>query len=364
MLDRWRKAGLIDADVAARIAAFEQSQDSKALRWPVLLALVFGGLLTGAGILLFVSAHWQEIPPNGRVGLLVILVAVFHLAGVWLAGRHPGFPVTLHALGTVALGAAVFQTLQVFHLEESSLPLGLFFWAAGALIAWWLLRHWTQAAMAAILAPAWLASFWGQMIERNHVASQAPLLEGLSLLAIAYLSAPNPARDDDERLSLVWIGGLAVIPCCALTAVVRTGTGSTLPFSILFAGWAVAIGAPLLAAWLLRRRASWPVAAAAVWVVIFGMLGREHHTLLIHLWGAIGSLGLTAWGVKESRGERINLGIVGFALNVLVFYFSSLMDKMGRSLSLVGLGVLFLAGGWLLETTRRHLIRQIRENVP
>ena len=32
------------------------------------------------------------------------------------------------------------------------------------------------------------------------------------------------------------------------------------------------------------------------------------------------------------------------------------MDKLGRSASLIGLGLLFLLGGWLLEKTRRRLM--------
>ncbi len=40
----------------------------------------------------------------------------------------------------------------------------------------------------------------------------------------------------------------------------------------------------------------------------------------------------------------INLGSAGFAATVLWFYFSSVMDKLGRSFSLIALGLLFLAG--------------------
>jgi uncharacterized membrane protein len=36
------------------------------------------------------------------------------------------------------------------------------------------------------------------------------------------------------------------------------------------------------------------------------------------------------------------------------------MDKMGRSVSLIGLGVLLLLGGWLLERTRRRLVQQVK----
>jgi hypothetical protein len=50
------------------------------------------------------------------------------------------------------------------------------------------------------------------------------------------------------------------------------------------------------------------------------------------------------------------MGAVIFAATVLAFYFSQVMDKLGRSLSLVGLGILFLAGGWALDRLRRRLV--------
>ena len=51
---------------------------------------------------------------------------------------------------------------------------------------------------------------------------------------------------------------------------------------------------------------------------------------------------------------------IAFALTVAWFYFSSLMDKLGRSLGLIGLGILFLLGGWLLERFRRKLMAQVQ----
>jgi hypothetical protein len=40
------------------------------------------------------------------------------------------------------------------------------------------------------------------------------------------------------------------------------------------------------------------------------------------------------------------------------------MDKLGRSASLVGLGLLFLLGGWLLEKTRRRLMERLQRGEP
>jgi uncharacterized membrane protein len=72
----------------------------------------------------------------------------------------------------------------------------------------------------------------------------------------------------------------------------------------------------------------------------------------------VSSVALAYWGVRERRAERINLGVASFALTVIVFYFSNLMDKLDRATSLMGLGILFIGGGWLLERTRRRLVAQ------
>jgi len=47
---------------------------------------------------------------------------------------------------------------------------------------------------------------------------------------------------------------------------------------------------------------------------------------------------------------------------VIAFYFSSVMDKLGRSASLIGLGLLLIAGGWAMERTRRRLVARVAES--
>lgn len=100
-------------------------------------------------------------------------------------------------------------------------------------------------------------------------------------------------------------------------------------------------------------------AVAAFWVWLLGIMnGRE---LPLYAWCALGAAGQIFWGLHEGRRERVNLGIAGFALTLLFFYFSSVMDKLGRSLGLMGLGLLFLLGGWQLERLRRRLNERIAE---
>jgi hypothetical protein len=68
------------------------------------------------------------------------------------------------------------------------------------------------------------------------------------------------------------------------------------------------------------------------------------------------------WGLHEQRQLTVNIGVLAFALTVLFFYFDSLFDKLGRSLGLIALGILFIGGGWWLERMRRRLIGRIARN--
>ncbi len=82
-------------------------------------------------------------------------------------------------------------------------------------------------------------------------------------------------------------------------------------------------------------------------------------TLLAHALVALFTVFLCWWGVRMASKALVNLGIVGFAVAVAWFYFSNILDKMDRSLGLIVLGVLFLAGGWALEKMRRRILARM-----
>src|SRR5262249_17797773 len=124
-LDRWKTAGLVDAATAERIREFEERTTGSAkLRWPAIVALVFGGLTLGAGILLFVAAHWDTLAPSQRFMLVLLMVASMHVAGAFSATYSEALAITLHGIGTVALGAGIFLGGQNFKLPPH-LPSGI-----------------------------------------------------------------------------------------------------------------------------------------------------------------------------------------------------------------------------------------------
>ena len=79
-LKRWQSAGVLDADTAGRIRLWESAQvplaatsslaeakaESRAvgIAWQGRVALILGGILLASGIVLFVSAHWNELGPG------------------------------------------------------------------------------------------------------------------------------------------------------------------------------------------------------------------------------------------------------------------------------------------------------------
>jgi uncharacterized membrane protein len=372
-LERWISAGVVDVGTAARIRTFEESQgSSERWRWPAVLALALGGVLLCAGVLLFVAAHWDQLSPAERFTLVLLMVALFPIGGALASDRFPALSTTFHAIGTVCLGAGIFLSAQIFNLEENWTN-GILLWAAGALAGWLLLRKWPHAALLAVLMPVWLVGQWVNRVGPGWERSPDALWDGLLLLALTYFTARMPDRESSERRALVYIGGLALLPCAILAVLVRSDfvrsyAQETVSSTFLILAWIIAIGAPLGLALLLRRTASWMNAVSAAGVLSLGLV-MPHRTfrwnswdvLGVYVWAAIGAFGVIAWGVAERRRERINLGVAGFGITVLFFYFSNVMDKLGRAASLMGIGALLIFGGWGLERARRSLVARLQE---
>ncbi|MFQ6537670.1 MULTISPECIES: DUF2157 domain-containing protein [Aphanothece] len=375
-LERWQAAGLIDGATAERIRSWEARNlgpSAPSLRIPTLVAVSLGGVLLAAGVLLLVSTHWEALSPGQQFSLLLALLLVLHGLGAGLGTLLPALAVALHGVGSVALGAGIFLTGQIFHLE-ARWPLGLLLWGLGAGLGWWLLRQWPQLALLALLAPAWLAGEWllrcEQVMGTLPRSALLPMAAGLVLTSLAYLgAAQGPGPCSPPRRVLVWVGGLA-LPGSAVFWEVTLITPTQLQAGpgpdalLLLLGWSGALLLPLLAAWRWRGRSIWHLAVAVGWVLaglaITFATTRWAVPLIHYPWWIAGGLLLVGWGVVERRTERINFGAAFIASTVLGFYVSNVMGNLERSASLVGLGVLFLGGGWGLEVWRRRLLASMQ----
>lgn len=378
ILARWQAAGLVDAALADRIRTFESRQgDSQRLRWPVIVAIAIGGLMLGAGVLLFVGAHWDRLSPAERFSTVLLLVAVFHVVGAFVEERFSALATVLHGVGTASLGAGIFLAAQIFNLNEDWSN-GVLLWAAGATVGFILRRDWVQGTFMAILFPLWLVGKW-TMSTGTSSASERVLAEGSLLLAITYLTARMAGDTTALRRALTWIGAVAFFPCVILVLASNVnlwGRNYGLTSGQRILGWTVAIIVPLALAFLLRGAAAWENVVACAWALILGTMhyrdskysggayGYMYHEIGPFLWCLAGAIGLIAWGLRENRKERVNLGLAGIGLTILWFYFSNVMDKLGRSESLIASGIVFLLLGWLLERARRKLAERMAGRIP
>ena len=340
----------MDPLTSTRIVEWEERhQGPSGLEWPVLVALIFGGIALGAGILLLVVSRWESYSPTARFALVIGMVVILHLGAI-IASDSPRFRSAFHVLGNIAFGAAIFLSGEIFHLS-SGIAHGITLWTLGTAASWLLLRDAPQTILLAVLAPVAIGAEYTHFYMGVHWSGEWGAVWG-TMMAFNYLSAVYPHHENGDRVALMWVGAIGLVPAALLAAV---SFGDKPPALHVFLAGALAMAI----AWILRREQSWINALFILWVIAVGVFheNAKHQTaILVYPLYALAAGGLVWWGLRESRPERINFGIAGFALTVLFFYLSSVFDRVGRSESLIGLGILLLAGGWFLERTRRGLI--------
>jgi len=368
-IDRWEAAGVIDAATAGRLREHERTAEAPHTGHFARLAFGFGGLLVAAGIFLFVAANWQQLSPFARHAVLVTTVVALHLGGAFGARFSPTLATTLHGVGTAALGAAIFLSGQVFHLE-AHWGEALLVWALGAAAGFLLLRDWPQLLWLAMLGPAWLAGEWLSHLAWADgfpgVAALAVVPYGSTVLGLAYLAATGGEREDSWRPALARLGVVVLLTSAAglhysHSPLLDELGAAEVPTRLLLLGWTVALILPLLVAVVLRGREAWPVLVGAVLAGLVVMLDTAigWQRVLVYLLYATGSVGLVAWGMREHLSGRVNLGVACFLLTLVSFYYSSLFDMLGRALGLIGLGLVVLVGGFLAERGRRRLLARL-----
>jgi uncharacterized membrane protein len=396
LLNRWQSAGVLDADTAGRIRGYEADRDPASvlpvveqqvnvarIGWQGRVALILGGILLTSGVVLFVSAHWDQLSTTWRYVLVMTMVAVFHIGGSIARDKFHGLSTTLHAIGTVSTGAAIALVGQIFNIQEHW-PAGILLWAVAAVFGWILLRDEAQQTLALLLVPSWLISEWAFPAE-PHIGSGIYFGRFLIVWATLYFTVFLGSSHKVVRGILFAISAIASVVGIVMMLESWTSwsaTQSFLPVHMRFWGWVVIAAIPLFASLIRLRRSTIPVLVSVAFVILLPWCTRTwtqyynygaNHGSYTRSAPGIASHALIAcfcvffiwWGVSQSSRALVNLGIVSFGVTVAWFYFSDLFDMMGRSLGLIGLGVLFLAGGWALEKMRRGLLTRMEQsNLP
>lgn len=377
LLNRWQTAGVLDAQSVSRIRTWESERKRPAgLRWQGLLALILGAILLASGVALFVSAHWDELGPVARLAIVFLMVALFHGSGALTRASFHGLSTTLHAVGTASTGAAIALIGQIFNIQEHW-PAAVLLWALAAIAGWILLRDQVQQTLALLLVPAWMFSELSFYTD-HHIGQQVYLGRFLVAWGILYLTFFIGSKH--KVLQGILFAAAAVASLLGIVLVLQSWTTwfdqAFIPLSTRLWAWALLALVPLTISLFRYAKSLLPVTAAIALTLALPWCTHTWTEIVDHgAWRApfthtdpnIASYILVAafaifvalWGVRLASRALVNLGVVGFAITVCWFYFGDLFDKVGRSLGLIGMGVLFLAGGWALEKARRRLMAHL-----
>jgi hypothetical protein len=291
---------------------------------------------------------------------------------VFSGQRFPAMATVLHGVGTVGAGAAIALVGQIFNMQEHW-PAAILMWALCAAAGWRFLGDQFQQVLFLLLVPAWIICEWSYWAG-NFGGFEIYLARMIAVVAAVYLTAFIHSK---REVVFGVLFGVAAVALIVAVGIESDGWSSwyshpALPVSLRVAPIAVMI-ATIAVGWMWERRSVIPAVAVMAMMFVQPWLramvrgdeawqrnAYEAPSLLAYVVVAATAMIFVWWGVRERSRAVVNYSIAAFAMTVAWFYFSSLMDKLGRSLGLIGLGILFLLGGWLLERFRRRLMEQVR----
>lgn len=379
--------GLITEDQRRQIIERLSLKEEEGRLMQILATL--GAVLVVAGVILLISANWENIPRGVKIGTGLALMLVAWAGGWFLRERRGSHPKTGEALYLVGAGlwlANIALVGQIYHLS-SRMPNAILLWLAGIAATPWILRARGLFAMSLIAGVVWIGcelnaadglfggswneaqvplyglvglffAGWGWFLRTGRRAEFADAADRLGMLLLLGSAYPFCWRG-------FWVHGLPQHPA-ALTL---------LP--VLLVG-----GVALLALGLARTRSDLPVQWRWTWGLTLGGLGT-----LLTVALALGARGGDRWsyhdeaqwlymafalglfvacllqvqvGVMLRQPFLVNLALALVVLVLIAVYVSLFGTMATTGWMLLLSGIFLLAFGVYLERKRRQLLRQMR----
>jgi uncharacterized membrane protein len=368
-IERWHRAGLIDADTRDRLIAHEAAHARPFALWAV---FGIGALAIGLGLVSVVAANWEDIPGQLRLGLHLALIAgalaALVLREQWLAQASP-WAVEALLFVTVALGLTFFGHLGQVYQTGSPLWKPLAAWLA--LFAPLLLltgRSW-PAALTLVGGAIWCAGGYATGVSNRTPDPLLPLLMWLAfVIALPVLFAPLSAwaRGRFERyefwrrieqIALAYAVASASFACTIASIGEFAARGLTKEFAAILVPTALALvaGAGVAVA---RRTTSGPMAGAILAatgpVLPLAYLINDITVLaaglFMALWAGIAAAALAAhW-----RGV-FQLAVAAISLRLIILSFELAGDLLTSGFGLILAGLMILGVAWLAVRVSKRL---------
>lgn len=359
-LDTWLREGIIDADTAERIAAFEESRK----RPTALYALVgLGALAIGIGLISIIAANWDAIPASAKLAVdllagaglalaihhqlergggwgaeaLLIVYYLFVLASIGLIGQVYQLGSPLHT----ALGVWSLATLPLLFLAKSRFAGVL--WAAG-LVTTYILDAVDRVEQAS---------------DPNRVDLALTCGVALPVLLFGASGVLRRASDKVSRTfrEIAW----ATLVILAFLGAFGWYANIELEHRVT---WGAVLSLALVAVPILFRRPLFEDQARAATLGLTVLVAATvpplalTHPSLELLGGMLGLAVLALFALLAYRGGHrtaFSLLTAAIGVRIITIYFEVFGSLMSTGLGLVTGGALTLLVAWLWARTSRNL---------
>lgn len=369
-LARWVSAGIISAEQAERIAAFElaaldRDRPAPVEPRPMLLYAIAGlaALAIALGLVSIVAANWDDIRPPTKIGLDLALVATIGL-GVWHWERR--------GIGWARETAIVI----LYGLVLASIALiGQVYQLGGepheALLAWSVLTALLMTrAHSGFAGTVWILGLqatwatWAVWLAEQHDAPTLALgtIDWAPLLCLGLGRLP-PLRRVRPALAaaLESIGATELLLCATLGTFAFYENTASEPWADAYP--AVAVSVALTVAIALGILAELPERLLLVTCTALAHVPLFVSTGDLELAAAASFVGLwlmVAWTAHHARDARmLNVATAMIGLRIVAIYFEVFGTLLDTGLGLVSGGLLTLGLVWLWTRKRRQFEREL-----
>jgi uncharacterized membrane protein len=386
-------AGLITGDQHQKIVSHFQLKEDGGGKFLAIISMI-GAVLITAGIILLISAHWNEIPRGAKIAGGIALMLGFHTGGWWLRevyGKYRKTGEALHLIGSCLFLANIALLGQIYNIVSRP-PNAFLLWWIGLAALPWLLRSRAQHVLLLLAFGIWFGLEVNERGSWIYCGDDGRQLLLYALLGLIYLGAGGWLRPGafagfagvTEKFGLLafllfvypltWKGFFGnwenseihqwIFPALAVLALLLLAGGIKNParlnrqwrwtwFTALF-GMMIFMATVWFGLWQLNYSPgpryfdwgeSWSYLAGTLALFVFCLLQIQV-------------------GLQERSPFLVNLGVVFIALDIIAAYCDLLGSMARTGLMFVISGAFLILFGFYLEQKRRHLVRRIKSPMP
>jgi uncharacterized membrane protein len=383
-IDKIHNAGLISAEQRQQIIDRFKLREDK--RYFQAIISIIGAVLVVAGIVLLISANWNEIHRYVKIALGMASMLGAHAGGYYLRRRYPRYEYTgeaLHLAGSALFLGNIALVGQIYNLSSRP-PNAILLWWVGIAALPWLLRSKAQHILFLLAFGLWfgletnqrdswiyfsddesqimlyalLGMFYfgaGLCLRKGRFGAFASSTEKLGLLAFHFFAYPltwglySYMRPEMTRWQVTVFLGLALLALAAIGFGLRREMQLDFQWRETWGAMLVGGVGLLVASFFLLERMEWQY--------------RTHGNRVSWLASAvlfIFCLLQIKVGVQLGSRFLINLGIAFVALNILSTYLTLIGSMALTGVTFLLSGLFLLGFGIYLVSRQRALIQRVK----